>query len=64
MSEEDELKNTGEINPDTLEAVFAEEILAEEDDEETPIKSFTEEVDDLDADEMDVAFQANNEGYW
>lgn len=58
LIEEEETKPVGEINPDALEAVF-------EDD------SSTEEVDvllfggdDEQVDEIDIAFQANDEGYW
>ncbi len=55
---EEEPKSVGEINPDVLEAVFEEDVLIEE---EIPI--FAKE-DDEEADEIDIAFQANDEGYW
>lgn len=61
MSEEEELKNGSEINPDALEAVFAEEVIL--DDEEIPVTPFTDEDEDG-VDEIDIAFQANDEGYW
>lgn len=55
---EEEPKPVGEINPDVLEAVFEEDILIEE---EVPI--FAKEEDE-EGDEIDIAFQANDEGYW
>lgn len=59
---EEELKDEpkiGDINPDALEAVFADEgdII-----EEVDVVMFTEE--DEEPDEIDIAFQANDEGYW
>ena len=54
---EEDVKSGGEINPDALEAVFEEEILIEED-------VVVAEVDEEDSDEIDIAFQANDEGYW
>jgi hypothetical protein len=54
---EDESKSV-EINPDALEAVFAEEILIEEE-EIAPLGGLDERPD-----EIDIAFQANDEGYW
>ena len=54
---EEEPKNGGEINPDALEAVFEEEIIVE--DEITSIGIIDEQ-----SDEVDIAFQANDEGYW
>lgn len=47
----------GEVNPDALEAVFEEEILVEDD-----VLIFTEGGEE--PDEIDIAFQANDEGYW
>ncbi|MBP6948473.1 MAG: hypothetical protein KBC41_01290 [Candidatus Pacebacteria bacterium] len=47
----------GDINPDALDAVFEEEIIIDEE-----IEIFTEE--DEEPDEIDIAFQANDEGYW
>lgn len=58
---EEEIKNDepkiGDLNPDALEAVFEEEIIIEED-----VEVFTEEGEE--PDEIDIAFQANDEGYW
>jgi hypothetical protein len=59
---EEELKDEpkiGDINPDALEAVFADEgdII-----EEVDVVMFNEE--DEEPDEIDIAFQANDEGYW
>ena len=56
--EEEEEPKGGELNPDALEAFVDEEILIEED-----VVVFGEE-DDEEADEIDIAFQANDEGYW
>lgn len=53
---EEDIKQTGEINPDALEAVFDEVIVDEE------VAIFT--ADDEQPDEIDIAFQANDEGYW
>jgi hypothetical protein len=49
----------GDINPDALEAVFADEgdIL-----EEVDVMIFEEGGEE--PDEIDIAFQANDEGYW
>jgi len=60
LIEEEEPKLTGEINPDALEAVFEEEVIVEED---VVTFSNTDEEDE-DADEIDIAFAANDEGYW
>ena len=57
---EEDVKPVGEVNPDALEAVFEEEILIEED---VVIYSKGRD-DDEDADEIDIAFQANDEEYW
>ncbi len=56
MSEEEEPKNVVEINPDALEAVFEESVI-----EEDEVFFVTETEDD---DEVDIAFLANDEGYW
>ena len=58
LIEEEEIKSTGEVNPDALEAVFEEEVLIEED-----VITFRKEEDE-EADEIDIAFAANDEGYW
>jgi hypothetical protein len=58
LIEEEEPKG-GDINPDALEAVFEEEILVDED-----VVVFTSPEDDEEADEIDIAFAANDEGYW
>jgi hypothetical protein len=60
LIEEEEPKSSGDINPDALEAVFEEEAIIEED---VVIFSSSDE-DDEDADEIDIAFAANDEGYW
>jgi hypothetical protein len=48
----------GDLNPDVLEAVFEEEVLV---DEEIFVSGGDE---DEEADEIDIAFAANDEGYW
>lgn len=58
LIEEEEPKPVGDLNPDALEVVFEEEIIDEE------IIVFKEEGDDEEADEIDIAFAANDEGYW
>jgi hypothetical protein len=58
LIEEEEPKG-GDVNPDALEAVFEEEILVDED-----VVVFTPSEDDEEADEIDIAFAANDEGYW
>ncbi len=59
LIEEEEPKIGGEVSPDALEAVFEEEITIEED-----VVVFTKQEDDEEADEIDIAFAANDEGYW
>ena len=59
LIEEEEPKSGGDINPDALEAVFEEEVLVDEE-----VVVFTSGEDDEEADEIDVAFAANDEGYW
>lgn len=59
LIEEEEVKPVGEVNPDALEAVFEDESVADEVD----ILLFGG-VDDEQVDEIDIAFQANDEGYW
>jgi hypothetical protein len=56
---EEEEPKSGDVNPDALEAVFEEDVLVEED-----VIVFSSENDDEDVDEIDIAFQANDEGYW
>ena len=58
LIEEEEPKSAGEISPDALEAVFEEDALVEEE-----IVIFSKEEDE-EADEIDIAFAANDEGYW
>jgi hypothetical protein len=60
MIVEEESKNT-EINPDALDAVFADDAVFMEE-EEVTISFFNSE--DEGADEIDIAFQANDEDYW
>lgn len=57
LIEEDEAKVVSEVNPDALEAVFEDDSLAEEE-----ISIFIS--DDEQVDEIDIAFQANDEQYW
>ena len=54
---EEDVKSEGEINPDALAAVFEDEVLIEE--EVTIVTG-----DDDEGDEIDIAFLANDEGYW
>ena len=56
---EEEPKIVGEINPDALEAVFEEEITVDEE-----VTLFRSGEEDEQPDEIDIAFQANDEGYW
>lgn len=56
---EEEPKSSGEINPDALEAVFEVDSIIEEDE----VLLFNGE-DDERPDEIDIAFQANDEDYW
>ena len=56
---EEEPKSGGDINTDALEAVFEEDVLLEEE----VVFAKTNE-DNEDADEIDIAFAANDEGYW
>ena len=57
LIEEEEPKGGGDLNPDALEAVFEEDIIV---DEEVVVLS----TDDEEPDEIDIAFAANDEGYW
>lgn len=57
---EDEIKEPSEINPDTLDAVFEVDVVEDEE----VILLFQADKTELDADELDLAFQANDEGYW
>jgi hypothetical protein len=59
LIEEEEPKG-GDLNPDTLDAVFDEETILEVEEE---VAVFSTE-DDEEADEIDIAFAANDEGYW
>ncbi len=61
LIEEEETKPVGDINPDALEAVFEEDALVVE---EEVIVFVTADTEDEDADEIDIAFAANDEGYW
>lgn len=54
---EDEPKSV-EINPDAFEAMLDDDTLVVEED----VSLFGE--DDEEVDEIDIAFQANDEGYW
>lgn len=58
LIEEEEPKSGADVNPDALEAVFEEDILI---DEEVVVFNAGE---DEEADEIDIAFAANDEGYW
>lgn len=57
LIEEDDSKAGGEVNPDALEAVFDDDVMVEEE-----VIIFSE--DDEEADGVDIAFAANDEGYW
>lgn len=59
LIEEEEPKSSGDLNPDAIEAVLEEDVLIEEEE----IAVFNGE-DDEEADEIDIAFAANDEGYW
>jgi hypothetical protein len=61
LIEEEEPKSAGELNPDALEVFVEEDVLIEVEEDETV--AFGEE-DDEEADEIDIAFAANDEGYW
>jgi hypothetical protein len=50
----------GDLNPDALEAVFVDDSDVVE---EIDIVVFNNEEGE-DPDEIDIAFQANDEGYW
>ncbi len=56
---EEEPKGVIDLNPDALEAVFEEDVLVEED-----VVVFVNKEEDEEADEIDIAFAANDEGYW
>lgn len=60
LIEEEEPKSTGEISPDALEAVFADEseVLVEGED-----VVHYKNPDDEDSDELDIAFY-DDEGHW
>ncbi len=58
LIEEEETKPVGDINPDALEEVFEGDIVVDEE-----VIIFKGE-DDEEADEIDIAFAANDEGYW
>lgn len=60
MNEEEDIKGSSEINPDALEAVFAEEVIIEEDEEDLLVVRSTYDEDD---DELDIAFQ-DDDGDW
>jgi hypothetical protein len=62
LIEEEEPKVGGDLNPDALDEVFSGEDALIEVDEE--IEIFTNPEDDEEADEIDIAFAANDEGYW
>ncbi len=59
LIEEEEPKLPKEINPDALEGVFEEEITVDEE-----VILFKSGEEDEEADEIDIAFAANDEGYW
>ena len=57
---EEDLKEepkSGDLNTEAIEAVFEEEIIIDED-----VTVFVEGGEE--PDEIDIAFQANDEGYW
>ncbi len=57
MLVEEEIKSVIEISPDALEAVFEEDVLVEE-----GVLIFKDSEEE--SDEIDIAFAANDEGYW
>lgn len=59
---EEEEPKSGEVNPDALEAVFVEE--AEIDIFEEDVLLLEKKGEEDEADEIDIAFAANDEGYW
>lgn len=59
LIEEEETKPVGDINPDALEEVFEGDIVVDEE-----VVVFTSGEEDEEADEIDIAFAANDEGYW
>lgn len=59
LIEEEETKGGADLNPDALEAVFEEDVLVDEE-----VVVYTSDDDDEEADEIDIAFAANDEGYW
>lgn len=59
LIEEEEGKVITEINPDALEAVFEDESAGVEE----PALIVFGEADEQ-VDEIDIAFAANDEGYW
>jgi hypothetical protein len=59
LIEEEEPKVGGDLNPDALEAVFEEDVLVDDE-----VEVFNNPEDDEEADEIDIAFAANDEGYW
>lgn len=61
LIEEEESKLSGEINPDALEGVF--EDVVEVDEVDVVVYGSAGEDEDG-VDEIDIAFQANDEGYW
>lgn len=56
---EEEPKGGVDLNPDVLEAVFEEDVLVDEE-----VVVFVNKEEDEEADEIDIAFAANDEGYW
>ena len=58
LIEEEEPKPVGELNADAIVDVFEEDVTVDE--EIIIFKS----GDDEEADEIDIAFAANDEGYW
>lgn len=63
MIVEEEVKGEdvgSDVNPDALEAVFDDDTVLIEEEEEVLVF----QDDDEDADEIDLAFAANDEGYW
>ncbi len=56
---EEETKPISDINPDAIEAVLDEDVHVDED-----VFIFVNTNEESDADEIDIAFAANDEGYW
>jgi uncharacterized protein YnzC (UPF0291/DUF896 family) len=59
---EEEIEYKKEISADILETVFEVDVIDEDADD--LLRQKIHDIEDLDADEIDIAFQANDEDYW